>query len=316
MEEESKVIKGYKGFDKDLRCLGFQYEIGKEYKCGKAVLCQEGFHFCENPIDVFGYYPPSFNARCARYCEVEGSGEFDKREDSNKICCTNIKIVRELTLQELIEECIKYNNKNVDREQVIITVDFESVANNKSHRSATINNGNSSVANNTGLSSVAKNNGVGSVASVLGPFSLAESTGKRSIAVTTKYASVARSLGNSSMAASFSGCSVAGTTSDNSVSVNIGNSSCAYNTGDFSLAVSTGLDSFASTEGVNSIALATGLRGKAKGALGTWIILVERFDWNEGAFLIKDIKAFKVDGEQIKPDTYYQLVDGKPVEAE
>ena len=310
------MIRGYKGFDKDLRCLGFQYEIGKEYKCEKAVLCQEGFHFCENPIDVFGYYPPSFNARCARYCEVEGSGEFDKREDSNKVCCTKIKIVRELTLQELAEECIKYTNLNVDRERAVISDEFKSAANSKSNWSTTVNNGNCSVANNTGIYAVAKNTGIASIASALGGFSLAESIGKLSIAIVSKYASVARSSGDSSIAASFSGCSVAGTTSDNSVSVNIGDSSCAYNTGDFSLSVSTGHNSFASTEGVDSIALATGVGGKAKGGLGTWIILVERYDWNEGACFIEDIKAFKVDGEQIKPDTYYQLVDGKPVEAE
>ena len=60
-------MKAYKGFDKDLKCRGFQYEIGKEYEEPKADLCACGFHACENPIDVFGYYHPADS----RYCEVE-----------------------------------------------------------------------------------------------------------------------------------------------------------------------------------------------------------------------------------------------------
>ena len=46
-------MKSYKGFDKDLKCRGFQYEIGEEYECEDAVACETGFHACERPMDVF-----------------------------------------------------------------------------------------------------------------------------------------------------------------------------------------------------------------------------------------------------------------------
>jgi hypothetical protein len=50
-------MKGYKGFDKDLKCRGFQYEVGKTYECeGKVALCENGFHFCEDPKNIRGYY--------------------------------------------------------------------------------------------------------------------------------------------------------------------------------------------------------------------------------------------------------------------
>lgn len=62
-----KMIKSYKGFDKGLRCKGFQFEIGKEYEEKEAKACSCGFHACEHPLDVFGYYAPSES----RYCEVE-----------------------------------------------------------------------------------------------------------------------------------------------------------------------------------------------------------------------------------------------------
>lgn len=68
-------MKGYKGFDKDLKCSDFQYEVGKDYTTeGKIEACKNGFHFCENPMDVLGYYPPSDS----RYCIVESSGQEDR----------------------------------------------------------------------------------------------------------------------------------------------------------------------------------------------------------------------------------------------
>ena len=60
-------MKAFKGFDKDLKCLGFQYEIGKTYEEPKAELCKCGFHACENLMDVLKYYKPSDS----RYCVVE-----------------------------------------------------------------------------------------------------------------------------------------------------------------------------------------------------------------------------------------------------
>lgn len=56
-------MKTFKGFDKDLRCRGFQYEVGKTYKCnGKIELCSNGFHAIVDdvaPLTVFDYYPPA-----------------------------------------------------------------------------------------------------------------------------------------------------------------------------------------------------------------------------------------------------------------
>ena len=72
--------------------------------------------------------------------------------------------------------------------------------------------------------------------------------------------------------------------------------------------------STAKVSGKGSVAVVTGRDSKAAGALGDWIVLTERYDW-ERDYQIKDVKAFEVDGEKIQPNTFYKLVDGEAVEA-
>ena len=92
--------KTYKGFNKDLTCKGFQYEIGKEYQIdGHAVMCCNGFHACESPMEVFDYY----DMLDSRFCEVEQSGEIVREKDGTKICSSKIKIVAELKLAKMIK---------------------------------------------------------------------------------------------------------------------------------------------------------------------------------------------------------------------
>lgn len=95
-----KEIKGYKGFDKDLKCRDFQYEVGKEYKYdGKIELCNEGFHFCKRFVDIHSYY--DLKNEDTRVCEILASGKIV--EGNNKCVTDTIKIVRELSKEEIEE---------------------------------------------------------------------------------------------------------------------------------------------------------------------------------------------------------------------
>ena len=94
----------YKGFDKDLKCRGYQYEEGKEYVHeGEVKACEGGFHACENPFDVFDFYAPS---EFHRFCEVDGSGKED--EQGKKSSFEKIKIVAEIGLGGLIKAGVKF----------------------------------------------------------------------------------------------------------------------------------------------------------------------------------------------------------------
>ena len=195
MEEENVVIKGYKGFDKELKCRGFLYEVDKEYEQGGEIkCCNNGFHFCENPFDVFSYYPPNDS----RYCEVHGSGKYDKDNDDSKVSVSKIKIGFEIGLKGLIDAGIKFILDKVNWK--------ESKATNTGDRSAATNTGNQSAATNTGDRSAATNTGYQSAATNTGDESAATNTGNRSAASVEGFESIAIVTGYDCKAKGSLGC--------------------------------------------------------------------------------------------------------------
>ncbi len=90
-----------KGFDKNLQCRGFQFEIGKEYKIElngrKLELCTDTcFHYCDSLQQVHQFYNAADDNR---FCEIEVLGE--EISDGKKCGSNHIKIVREITGDEL-----------------------------------------------------------------------------------------------------------------------------------------------------------------------------------------------------------------------
>ena len=239
----------YKGFDKDLKCRGYQYEEGKEYVHeGEVKACEGGFHACENPFDVFDFYAPSgFN----RFCEVEGSGEEDKQ--GKKSSFEKIKIVAEIGLGGLIKAGVKFC--------------FDRLK----------------------WTDGASAKGCYSCASATGYKSGASATGSCSGASAAGYKSGASATGDFSSASATGGCSG------------------ALATGDFSSA----------SAGKGSVALSVGRDTRAKGSLGSWIVLTQcHKSVEDGQDYIDLVKVARVDGKRIKADTWYTLKEGKFVVAD
>jgi hypothetical protein len=99
-----KSIKGYKAFNKGLICKGFQFEEGKTYKTDKAVICQEGFHFCVNPLDVLDYY----DLCDSEFAEVEAIGETVGHKEDSKHSTTEIKIGARMSFKAFVEASVSF----------------------------------------------------------------------------------------------------------------------------------------------------------------------------------------------------------------
>jgi hypothetical protein len=101
----NEVIKSYKGFDKDMKCRDFQYEVGKEYEMdGEISVCNRGFHACESPMEVWDHY----DMLDSRFAEVEQSGKLDREAGSTKVCSSKIKIKAELKWADILDLGIEW----------------------------------------------------------------------------------------------------------------------------------------------------------------------------------------------------------------
>ena len=234
-------MKAYKGFNKDMTCRGFQFKEGETYHEEEAVLCESGFHACEDPLDCFEYYNPS----TSEYHEVEIDGVADERhEDDSKACAKTIKIGAKLDIAGICKAHFEYVKSKINESK------------------------NQNVQGNRSAASVQGNR---SAASVQGYWSAASVQGDWSAASVQGYGSVSVATGNESNAIADNG----------------------------------------------SISIGWGKDNICKGDIGSYIVLVERGDWDGEKYpQIGEPKLGKIDGEKLKADTWYKLESGEFVEVE
>ncbi|HHK3991861.1 TPA: hypothetical protein ACQSSC_005844 [Pseudomonas aeruginosa] len=319
-----EVVTAYKGFKQDLTCRSYQFEIGGTYKHdGEVEACASGFHSCEYPLDVFGYYAPGDS----RFAIVKASGQLSRHDDDSKIASATLVVEAEISMPTMISRAIDWIMARLDRsvEQTVVgdtasntgdrsaasNTGNRSAASNTGYRSAASNTGDYSAASNTGNRSAASNTGYRSAASNTGDYSAASNTGDRSAASNTGDRSAASNTGNRSAASNTGDYSAASNTGDRSAASNTGNRSAASNTGYRSAASNTGDYSAAEVSGKESVAASLGIEGRARASAGSAIVLCHRDD--EGRLI--HIRASKVGENGVEPDTWYQLnAEGEFVE--
>ena len=291
-----ETIKGYKGFNKDMTCREFQYEEGKEYETDKAEVCEKGFHACEYPLDCFSYYSPSESV----YHEVEQSGEISsKKGEDTEIASTKIKIGAKLSIAGIVQAAIEYTSSRAKKES-----DSDS---RKGASSATGYCGASSATGDYGASSATGNCGA---SSATGDYGASSATGDYG-------ASSATGDYGASSATGYKGASSA--TGDYGASSATGNCGASSATGNCGASSATGYKGASSAEDKDSIAVAWGYHGKAKGVLGSYLVLAdwegdERNYWTQELWSLKGAKMVRVDGEKIKENTFYTMINGEIVE--
>ena len=273
-------IKTYKGFNKDMTCRDFQYEEGKEYAEESVEVCDHGFHACEYPLDCLGYYSPSESV----YHEVEQSGEIQKHSEDTKVASTKIKIGAEISIAGLVKAAIEYTVKRVNK-------DAESDE-KYGASSATGTYGASSATGTYGASSAT---GTCGASSATGDYGASSATGDYGASSATGY------KGASSATGTYGASSATGTCGASSA---------------------TGYKGASSAEDKDAVAVAWGYKSKAKGVLGAFLVFA---DWeytgseddteydrnNQSAWVLNGAKMVQVDGENIKPDTWYTIENGK-----
>ena len=179
-------MKMYKGFDKDLKCRDFQYEIGKTYEEPTAELCKKGFHACEYPLDVFGYYVPR---DMSRYCEVDLDDVSDKKSnEDSKRCGRKIAVKAEIGIAGLVKAAVEYTME-------------KAISENSEHAT-----GEQGAASATGEQGAASATGTRGAASATGTQGAASATGEQGAASATGKESVAAALGIDSKAKGALGC--------------------------------------------------------------------------------------------------------------
>ena len=267
-------IKTYKGFNKDMTCRDFQYEEGKEYAEESVEVCDHGFHACEYPLDCLNYYSPNESV----YHEVEQSGEIQKHNDDTKVASTKIKIGAEISIAGLVKAAIEYTVKRVNK-------DAES---DEKHgaSSATGYKGASSATGTYGASSAT---GYKGASSATGDYGASSATGD---------------YGASSATGTYGASSATGTCGASSA---------------------TGYCGASSAEDKDVVAVAWGYKSKAKGVLGAFLVFA---DWeytgskdnpeydrnNQSAWVLNGAKMVQVNGDDIKPDTWYTIENGEIAE--
>jgi hypothetical protein len=290
MADKDKKVTGYKAFNKDWQCNGMQYKLGENHKHdGKIKLCSTGLHFCENPLDMLSYYP----VVGSKFAEVEAEGVSDETSNDSKRVAKSLTIKSELTLEGLTKASVKFLFSKIDWK------------NAKGDTSATSGNGANSATSGNGANSATSGNGAHS----------ATSGNDANSATSGEYANSATSGNRANSATSGNGAHSA-TSGNDANSATSGEYANSATSGNRANSATSGYGANSATSGNDAIACAIGRKAAAKGSIGCWIVVAE---WQEGEKFEDakpiNVKAVQVDGKKIKADTFYELKDGKFVEA-
>ena len=349
-------MKVYKATDKDMKCRGFQYELGKTAEVeGDIELCKRGAHACEMPLDVLFYYAPGDGSR---YFEAELEDVSDeKRSDDTKRVGKKLTLSAEIGLPGLVKAQVEYVKAQCDFDNAIKKANAEKkksatgergaasatgvrgAASATGLRGAASATGDSGAASATGDSGAASATGLRGAASATGVMGAASATGERGAASATGVRGAASATGVMGAASATDWSCAASATGERGAASATGERGAASATGERGAASATGVMGAASATGVRGAASATGVRGAASAtgvmgaasATGKYCVAMTTGFFGRvmgdignaivcverrGNGKIAAILAGIVDGETLKPGVWYTVKNGQWVEVE
>ena len=348
------VITSYKGFDKNMKCRGFKYEVGKEYEMdGEIKCCNRGFHACKSPIEVWDYY----DMLNSRFAEVEQSGKIDAEENTTKVCSSRIKIKAELKLADIINIGVEWLkditspskvkadgalNDNGDRKKQIGSSGYSAQIGSSGYSAKIGSSGDSAQIGSSGYSAKIGSSGYYAKIGSSGDSAKIGSSGYSAKIGSSGYYAKIGSSGDSAQIGSSGYSAQIGSSGDyaqigssgdsakigssgyyakigsSGDSAKIGSSGYSAKIGSSGYSAKIGSSGYYAkidSTGEDSVIMCAGNKSKAKAKVGSWITLAE---WKWSDEKKRDVpvcvKTEYVDGENIKADTWYQLKNGKFVE--
>ena len=298
---EQKTIKAYKGFDQNLKCRDFQYEVGKEYEMdGNIECCERGFHACESPLEVLDHYFFLQNGKMARFCEVEQSGNIDREKNSTKIASSRIKIKAELKFGDLINAGIEWLKEKTSPTNIKTD---KGLNDNGGDYAKIGSSGDYAQIGSSGYSAQIGSSGYSAQIGSSGDYAKIGSSGD--------YAKIGSS-GDSAQIGSSGDSAKIGSSGDYAKIGSSGDSAQIGSSGDSAKIGSSGDSAKIDSTGDDSVICCAGDNSAVKAKKGSWITLSEWKYCNEKQHYVpKCVKTEYVDGERIKADTWYKLVDGE-----
>jgi hypothetical protein len=326
----------YKAFNPDFTCKGKQYEENTTYEENGNEICEAGvMHYCENPFDVLDYYPlVNENGEISEFVEVEPLGEVFKQK--TKSATNKLHIKAKLGLKGFIKACIDFTLEKTKIEEI-----EDSVENDNGNNSAKIgssgdsakigssgdfaqigssgdfaqigSSGYSAKIGSSGDSAQIGSSGDSAQIGSSGDFAQIGSSGDSAKIGSSGDSAQIGSSGYSAQIGSSGDSAKIGSSGDFAQIGSSGDSAKIGSSGDFAQIVS---------EGNHSVIMAAGYNSMVKAKVGSFITLAEWVktdDKDEKGFCIwipKCVKTEYVDGERIKEDTFYKLVDGEFKEVE
>ena len=316
------AIKSYKGFDKNLKCRDFQYEIGKEYEMdGEIKVCNRGFHACESPFDVFDHY----TMIDSRFCEVEQDGNISKKDRGTKICSSKIKIKAELKLDGMINLGVEWlkeitspekiktsmkDNSSGNYAQIGSSGDYAKIGSSGNYAQIG-SSGNYAQIGSSGNYAQIGSSGDGAKIGSSGNYAQIGSSGDGAQIGSSGYGAKIGSSGNYAQIGSSGDDAKIGSSGDDAKIGSSGNGAQIGSSGDDAKIGSSGNGAQIDSTGEGCVIMCAGINSVAKASKGSWITLSEwSYSDKKQRYIPVCVKTEFVDGEKIKADTYYKLDGG------